>query len=81
MSDITVVHVNTGKQFKLTDALLTAPAVGVVNGEKGTVRRDTFNAINAFSGVFVHADVGENRYKVSCGAGTVAITYTGRWIV
>lgn len=81
MSDITVVHTNMGKQFKLTDALLTAPAVGVVNGEKGTVRRDTYNAINAFSGVFVHADVGENQYKVSCGAGTVAITFTGRWIV
>lgn len=81
MSDITVIHVNTGKQFKLTDALLTAPAVGVVNGEKGTVRRDTYNAINAFSGVFIHADVGNNRYKVSCGAGTVSITFTGRWIV
>lgn len=81
MSDITVIHVNTGKQFKFTDALLTAPAVGVVNGENGTVRRDTFNAINAFSGIFVHADVGENRYKVSCGAGMVSITYTGRWIV
>lgn len=82
MSDITIKHVQSGKSFRLTDALLTNPAVGVVNGEKGTVRRDTFNAINAFSGVFLHANAGDNEYLLTCNAGgRIYITFTPRWTV
>ena len=81
MADITIKHVESGQSFRLTDALLTAPAVGVVDAEKGTVRRDEFNAINAFSGVFLHAKAGTNHYLVTCPAGKVTATFTGRWII
>jgi hypothetical protein len=80
MDDIKVLHVESGQLFTYKDTVLTAPAVGVVNAMNGTVRRDEYNAINAFSGIFLHAAPGNNTYKISCAAGQVDIAYTGRWI-
>ena len=81
MAAITVVHVESQQQFILTDTLLTSPAVGVVNAETGTVHRDSNNAINAYTGLFLHALPGSNSYKITCDAGRVEIGYTERWIV
>lgn len=81
MADIEVAHIESGQSFRLADALLTAPAIGVINAEQGTVRRDESNSINSFSGVFLHAQPGKNEYQITCDAGTVELSYTNRWIV
>lgn len=80
MGDIEVLHLESGQSFRLADALLTTPMLGVVNAEQGTVRRDDSNSINSFSGVFLHAVPGKNTYQITCDAGTVEISYTNRWI-
>jgi hypothetical protein len=80
-ADITIKHVESGESFSLTDSLLTAPAVAVVNAEEGTVRRDEGNSLNTFKGVFLHALTGTNTYKYTGDACNVTITYTDRWYV
>lgn len=81
MPEITIVHAESGESFKLRDTLLTAPALAVVNGETGTVRRDTANSLNTFSGLFLHAAPGRNTYKYTGSAGEVDIQFTERWFV
>lgn len=80
-ADITIEHVESGKSFSLKDTLLTAPAVAVVNAETGTVRRDTGNSLNTFSGIFLHALAGENTYRYSGAPCNVKITFTPRWFL
>lgn len=79
--DITVKHIESGQIFSLKDTLLTAPAVAVVNGEAGTVRRDTGNSINTFSGLFLHAHSGVNTFKYTGAACMIKISFTARWFV
>lgn len=79
--DITVLHVESGESFTLKDTLLTAPAVAVVNGESGIVRRDTGNSINTFSGLFLKALPGANTFKYTGTACRVAVSFTARWFV
>lgn len=79
--DISITHEESGESFILKDTLLTAPAVAVVNGETGTVRRDTGNSLNTFSGIFLHALPGNNTYKYSGGPCKVDISYTARWFI
>lgn len=80
-SDITIVHAESGQSFTLKDTLLTAPAVAVVNAESGTVRRDTGNSLNTFSGLFLFAEPGQNTYKYTGAACNIIIQYTGRWYI
>lgn len=80
-ADIQVVHDETGERFKMADTLLTAPAVAVVDGERGTVRRDRGNSLNTFQGVFLRALPGRNVYIYRGDAVRVDIAYTGRWFV
>lgn len=79
--DITVLHVESGENFILKDTLLTAPAVAVVNGESGIVRRDAGNSINTFSGLFLKALPGSNTFKYTGAACRVAVAFTARWFV
>ena len=79
--DITIVHKESGQSFTLKDTLLTNPAVAVVNGESGTVRRDTGNSLNTFSGLFLYALPGLNTYKYTGAACDISIEYTGRWFI
>lgn len=79
--DITIVHVESGQSFTLKDTLLTNPAVAVVNGESGTVRRDTGNSLNTFSGLFLYAQPGSNTYKYTGAACDISVEYTGRWFI
>ena len=81
MAVITVLHVESGQSFTMQDTLLSTPAIATVNGEAGTVRRDTSNSINTFSGIFLHAMPGTNTFKITCAAGKVDITYTPRWFL
>lgn len=79
--DIAILHVTSGQRFILKDTLLTAPAISVVNGETGTVRRDTGNSLNTFNGIFLHAFPGENIYEYTGAACKVNIAYTARWFI
>jgi len=81
MPEIIIGHVESGQSFTLADTVLATPAVAVVDAKKGTVYRDANNSINTLSGLFLHALPGSNTYKVSCAAGRVDISYTGRWFV
>lgn len=80
MNDITVKHVETGKSMRIADTLLTNPATLTVDTKAGTVRRDTYNAINFFSGQFLTAETGENTYKLTCAVGKVKINWIDRWL-
>lgn len=80
-ADIKIVHQETGERFSLSDTLLTDPAVAVVDGEQGTVRRDTGNSLNTFQGVFLRAVPGRNTYIYTGDACRIDIRYTGRWFV
>lgn len=81
MPDIKFVHTESGESFILRDTLLTSPAIAVVNGETGTVRRDSANSLNTFSGLFLHALPGRNTYKYTGQAGGLKIQFTERWFV
>ena len=73
-------HVETGKSMRVADTLLTNPATLTVDTKAGTVRRDTYNAINFFSGQFLTAEPGENTYKLTCTVGQVKINWIDRWL-
>lgn len=81
MNNIVVSQPETGKSMRVADTLLTTPATLTVDTKNGTVRRDTYNAINAFSGQFLTALPGTNKYLVTCAAGTVTVKLTDRWLV
>lgn len=81
MNDITVKHVETGKSMRIADTLLTNPATLTVDTKAGTVRRDSYNAINFFSGQFLTAEPGTNTYKITCSGGSIKIGFIDRWLV
>lgn len=81
MAQIVVYHVETEEQMRLSDALLTAPAVLTVNTKDGTVWRGTANSINSFSGQFLSAVAETNHFLYTGSAGTVRIGFTNRWFV
>lgn len=62
MNDVTITHVESGYSMRVADTLLTKPATLIVDTKASTVRRGTYNAINAFSGQFLTARPGENTY-------------------
>lgn len=80
MSDVTITHVESGYSMRVADTLLTKPATLIVDTKAGTVRRGTYNAINAFSGQFLTAKPGSNTYIVNSAAGTVKIRWRNRWL-
>lgn len=81
LSDITVRHVETGKIMRVADTLLTRPAMLTVDTKAGTVRRDTYNAINAFSGHFLTAKPGTNNYEIKGSSiGKIVIQWRNRWL-
>lgn len=79
--EIKIEHVESGQYFEVKDSLLTAPATLKVNCEDGTVWRDNDNAINAFTGLFLHVLPGTNTFKYTGKAGTVKIAYTAGWFI
>jgi len=82
LSSIKLVHTESGEVMQIADSLLTNPAVLVVNGELGTVRRDSNNDINTFTGIFLHALPGNNHYMLTTnGACQFKIQYTARFFV
>ena len=80
MADVTVKHVESGRAMRIADTLLTAPATLIVDTKAGTVRRGTFNAINAFSGQFLTAKPGRNNYEISGSDGKVVFKWRNRWL-
>lgn len=80
MADVTVKHVESGRAMRIADTLLTAPATLIVDTKAGTVRRGTFNAINAFSGQFLTAKPGRNNYEISGSDGKVIFKWRNRWL-
>ena len=80
MNDVTITHVESGYSMRVADTLLTKPATLIVDTKAGTVRRGTYNAINAFSGQFLTARPGENTYLFNGAAGTVKIRWRNRWL-
>ena len=81
VSSIEITHKESADAFSVKDTLLTAPAVAVVNGETGTVRRNAGNSLNTFSGLFLKALPGQNTYIYKGAECNVGITYTARWFV
>lgn len=81
MDQIKFVHVESGEQMQLSDALLVHPKIARVDGVRGTVRRDNDNNINTFKGVFLHALPGKNTFKYTGSAGTVEIIFKQRWYI
>lgn len=81
LPEIKIEHVESGQYFEVKDSLLTAPATLKVNCEDGTVWRDSNNAINAFTGLFLHVLPGTNTFKYTGKAGTVKIAYTAGWFI
>lgn len=79
--NIAIYHKESQQSFIVADTQLTAPAVSVVNAESGTVRRDTGNSLNTFSGIFLHAVPGNNTFLYTGAALKMTITYTARWYV
>lgn len=79
--DILITHEQTGQSFTLKDALLSHPAQATVNAEMGTVRRDNANSLNTFSGLFLHAEPGKNKFFYSGGKVKISVQYTARWLV
>lgn len=79
--DIRLYHENTEQYFTLKDSLLTYPAQATVNAETGTVRRGSYNSLNTFAGIFLHAEPGENTFLYTGGAVNIAIQFTARWLV
>ena len=78
---IEITHKESTDTFSVKDTLLTAPAVAVVNGETGTVRRNAGNSLNTFSGLFLKALPGQNTYIYKGAECNVGITFTSRWFV
>lgn len=78
---IEITHKESTDTFSVKDTLLTAPAVAVVNGETGTVRRNAGNSLNTFSGLFLKALPGQNTYIYKGAECNVGITFTARWLV
>lgn len=81
MPQISVYHVETEEQMRLSDALLTAPATLTVNTKTGTVWRGEANSINSFSGQFLSAVAGTNHFLYTGSAGKINISFTNRWFV
>lgn len=81
MDNIKIVHADSGEQMQLTDALLSYPHKARVDGNVGTVRRDSDNSINTFSGVFLHALPSRNEFKFTGSAGRISIIYRSRWFI
>lgn len=79
--DIEISHKESEESFTVKDTLLTSPAIAVVNGETGTVRRNEGNSLNTFSGLFLKALPGQNTYVYRGSECTVGITFTARWFV
>ena len=69
------------KHMKLSDALLIAPRMAMVNTKEGTVWRDEANSINTFSGQFLSAVPGKNTFYYTGGAGRIEISFTNRWFL
>lgn len=78
---IEITHKESTDAFSVKDTLLTSPAVAVVNGETGTVRRNEGNSLNTFSGLFLKALPGQNTYVYKGSECTVGVTFTARWFV
>jgi hypothetical protein len=81
MPDVAISHEESGRSCRVRDSLLSSPAFIVIDTKSGTVRRGSFNAINAFSGQFLTALPGVNTYKITCASGSINIFYTARWLV
>lgn len=81
MAKIHIYHKQAKEEFRLSDALLIAPATVTVNGDAGTVWRDKANSINTFSGQFLHVKPGKNLFYYTGDAGTIEISFTNRWFV
>jgi hypothetical protein len=81
MPDVTIHHLETGYTCRIRDSLLTNPAALTADTQKGTVRRGEWNAINAFSGQFMIALPGLNRYEVTSAAGGMEVVFTARWLI
>lgn len=81
MPQIVIYHEETEEQMRISDALLTAPAMLAVNTGDGTVWRGEANSINTFSGQFLSAVPGTNHFRYTGSAGTVRIGFTNRWHV
>ncbi len=81
MPSVSIYHKEAQEKMSVTDALLIKPSVLQVSSREGTVWRDTNNAINAFSGQFLHARPGVNHFYYTGGAGIVEMLYTNRWYV
>ncbi len=81
LSDVTIKHIESGKTMRVADTLLTSPAVLTVDTKAGTVRRDAYNAINAFSGHFLTAKPGKNNYEIKGSSiGKIVIQWRNRWL-
>ena len=81
MAKIHIYHKQAKEEFRLSDALLIAPATVTVNGDAGTVWRDKANSINTFSGQFLHVKPWNNLFYYTGDAGTIEISFTNRWFV
>lgn len=81
LPEIKLEHVESSQYFEVKDSLLTTPKVLKVNCEDGTVWRDSDNAINAFTGLFLHVLPGTNTFKFTGKACAVKIAYTAGWFI
>lgn len=81
MPAVTIWHEEMKKHMKLSDALLIAPRMAMVNTKEGTVWRDEANSINTFSGQFLSAVPGKNTFYYAGGAGRIEISFTNRWFL
>lgn len=82
LPNIEITHIQTGRQCKLTDSMLVVPCTTVIDGKAGTVYRDKYNAINAYSGQFLSAKVGENTYRIKAtGTGEIELVTKMRWLI
>ena len=80
MANVTISHKESERSMRVADTLLTAPATLTVDTKAGTVRRDSYNAINAFSGQFLTAQPGQNTFYYNGSAGQVIIRWRDRWL-
>ena len=80
MPAISFTDQKNGAGFIIQDTMLTNENTMVVNSERGTVYRDSANAINTFSGTFLSVLPGSNKFLYKGSAGTIRVSFTPRWL-
>lgn len=79
LTNFSLLSVGRKESLVISDTMLTPESTMVINGENGTVYRDSSNAINTMTGTFISLDPGKNILRYKGASGLLSIEYRARW--